>query len=155
MKSVQVIHNSCNIILNFRSSTTLITLLSMSHVFMRGKNTDTKWRDVVLSSKEIFFGFDNRGWELVRELWQKTNGYWRFFFFLSMHEIVCMFCCLILFSYLLVLLICCTFNCLFKKTNSRLVSRRSWVRIPPESHVNFFPQTLGKHWVCSAIHTSV
>ena len=28
---------------------------------------------------------------------------------------------------------------------SALVSRRSWVRIPPESPVKFFPQTLGKH----------
>ena len=38
---------------------------------------------------------------------------------------------------------------------SALVSRRSWVRIAPESPVKFFPQTLGKHWVYSAIHTSV
>ena len=28
---------------------------------------------------------------------------------------------------------------------SALVSKRSWVRIPPESPVKFFPQTLGKH----------
>ena len=40
------------------------------------------------------------------------------------------------------------------KTSAR-VSRWSLVRIPPESPVKFFPQTLGKHWVYSAIHTSV
>ena len=38
---------------------------------------------------------------------------------------------------------------------SALVSRRSWVRILSESPVKFFPQTLGKHWVYSTIHTSV
>ena len=38
---------------------------------------------------------------------------------------------------------------------SASVSRRSWVWIPPESPVKSFPQTLGKHWVYSAIHTSV
>ena len=32
-----------------------------------------------------------------------------------------------------------------KVKTSALVSRRSWVRIPPESPVKFFPQTLGKH----------
>ena len=38
---------------------------------------------------------------------------------------------------------------------SALVSKSSWVRIPPESPDKFFPQTLGKHRVYSAIHTSV
>ena len=38
---------------------------------------------------------------------------------------------------------------------SALESRRSWVWIPPESPVKFFPQTLGKHWVYSAIHVGV
>ena len=33
---------------------------------------------------------------------------------------------------------------------SALVSRRSWVRIPPESSVEFFSQSLGKYRVCSA-----
>ena len=32
---------------------------------------------------------------------------------------------------------------------------RSWVRIPPESPVKFFLQIIGKHWIYSAIHTSV
>ena len=35
-----------------------------------------------------------------------------------------------------------------------LVCRRSWVRIQPKSPVKyFFPQTLGKHCVCSAINS--
>ena len=38
---------------------------------------------------------------------------------------------------------------------SALVSRRSWVQIPPETPVKFFSQTLGKHRVYSAIHASV
>ena len=43
----------------------------------------------------------------------------------------------------------------FKIENTfALVSRRSWIRIPPKLPVRFFPQTLKKR-VYSAIHTSV